>query len=375
MTKSFPTTWSEHDQKVRHYFWCHRVLSISSKILSLLLFISFLIHYRFQRMEAYWMELDFPPFFIWLLFFGVLAGTWEAVLFPFSISHHYIERAFGLSKQSYLGWFKDRLKGYGVGAVLGSLALFLVFLSVQWGGKMWWVFTAIGFVLLSVVLAQVAPILLIPLFFKLKPMESSELKNRLLALSQKFGVAVSDVFHLGMGEKTEKGNAAFVGIGKTKRILLGDTLYEKFPADEVEAVFAHELGHQVHGDLVKGISFSAVLMFLGFFMTELVVEEWIYPTFKTSREFAFGMLLFFVCFSIIQIPLGFLQTLFSRQRERAADDFARVNLKSGEALASALERLTFQNWGLFKPNVLLEFFTFSHPAPWRRITSLRDKIQ
>jgi len=375
VTKSFPTTWFEHDKKVRHYFWCHRVLSISSKILSVLLFLSFLAHYRFQKLEAYWMDLDFPPLLNWFLFFGTIGLIWEFVLFPFSISHHFVERAYGLSKQSYKGWFKDRMKSYGVGGVLGALSLSLIFLCVQVAQGKWWLYTALGFIFLSVILAQLAPVLLIPLFFKLKPLENSELKERLLKLAQSFGVNVKEVFHLGMGEKTEKGNAAFVGIGKTKRILIGDTLYEKFPVEEVEAVFSHELGHQVHGDLIKGILFSGVLMLTGFFATHWITDEWVFPTFKTSQEFAFGMLLFFVTLSIVQLPLGVLQAFFSRQREKAADTFAKEKLQSGEALASALERLTFQNWGLFKPNSILERLTFSHPAPWRRIFYLRGQSQ
>lgn len=367
-----PVEWIEHDKRIRPYLWSHRVLGISSKILSCLLFFSFIVTHRFIRFEDIVESWPVSPLIQWSLYFGALALLWEMVSLPFSISHHWVERSYHLSKQSYLGWLIDRLKGYGVGAVIGCLALSIVFYSLRVSNDYWWVITYFCFVLLSVVLAQLAPVLLIPLFFKLTPLEEGELKKRLLELSDRFGVKVQDVYHLGMGEKTEKGNAAFVGIGKTKKILIGDTLYKNFPVEEVEAVFAHELGHQVHGDLIKGIVFSSLVLLISFFGSQFLCEELIFPAFQTDKMHAFGVLMFFVVLSIIQWPLSIQLNGFSRWRERKADHFAKVNFKSGDLLASALERLTFQNRGLFKPNVIIEFLAYSHPAPWRRILNLRQ---
>jgi len=225
--------------------------------------------------------------------------------------------------------------------------------------------------LFSIVLAQLAPILLIPIFFKLEPMEDGSLKTRLLNLCQKFKIDVKEVYNLGLGEKTEKGNAAFVGIGKTKRIIIGDTLYKKFPEEEVEAVFAHELGHQVHNDLWKGIGLGAVILFVGFFIAQYLTTGILSSWFQTDISHPFGMFVFFIVLSIVQMPLNIAQTLFSRNRERAADAFAAEKIGLGKPLAGALERLTYQNWGYFKPNEWVEWLTFSHPAPWRRITKLR----
>ncbi|MFM8269388.1 MAG: M48 family metalloprotease [Pseudomonadota bacterium] len=371
ITSSLPREWLEHDRRIRPYLWSHRVLGISSKILSVLLFVSFIVTYRFIRFEQILESWNLHPFALWLLYFSALAFLWELVLLPFSISHHWVERAHHLSKQSYGAWFVDRLKGYAIGAVIGFVALSILFFSVRWAENHWWVITYSCFVGLSVVLAQLAPVILIPLFFKLKPLEEGELKKRLLTLSGRFGVKVEDVYHLGMGEKTEKGNAAFVGIGKTKKILIGDTLYEKFPMEEVEAVFAHELGHQVHGDLIKGIVFSSLVLFLSFCGSHFLCEELIFSAFRTDQTHPFGILIFFVSLSVIQWPLNIYLNGFSRWRERKADRFAKENFKSGELLASALERLTYQNRGLFKPNPFIEFITYSHPAPWRRILTLR----
>lgn len=364
-------SWLDHDKKIKPYLWSHRVLSIFSKLLSFLLFVVFVVSYRFIRWQDFLGAQELPEIVVWFGFFGGVFLLWELVLFPFSISHHWIERAHGLSKQSYVGWLVDRLKGYGVGVALGAIAICVIWGSISISEEYWWLITGVLFVFLSVILAQLAPILLIPLFFKLKPMEPNPLKERLLKLADRFGVSVKDVYHLGMGEKTEKGNAAFVGLGKTKRILIGDTLYERFPEDEIEAVFAHELGHQVHQDLIKGILLSSASLVITFYLTHWLSETWVFPFFRTDKHQPFGVLIFFVMFSFVSFPFGLIQNLFSRWRERLADAFAKKNLESGEALASALERLTFQNKGLFKPNALREFWSYSHPAPWRRIDWLR----
>ncbi|MFM8315913.1 MAG: M48 family metalloprotease, partial [Deltaproteobacteria bacterium] len=139
----------------------------------------------------------------------------------------------------------------------------------------------------------------------------------------------------------------------------------------VEAVFAHELGHQVHNDLWKGIILSSLFLFVVFYVVQTLLSLYVNPYFQTEMIHPFGVLCFLVVFSLVQIPAGFVQTLFSRWRERLADQFAFERMGTGEKLADSLERLTYQNQGLFKPNKYIEFFTYSHPAPWRRILKLR----
>jgi len=204
-------------------------------------------------------------------------------------------------------------------------------------------------------------------------MEDSPLKKRLLDLCAKRDVEVKDVYHLGLGEKTEKGNAAFVGLGRTKRILIGDTLYEKFPQEQVEAVFAHELGHQVHNDLWRGLALASVLLILGFYFAQWICHEIIFDIIGTSITRPLGLFWFMIVLSLVQKPMGLFQVLFSRRAEQAADAFAKEEIGVGAQLADALERLTYQNFGCFKPLSWVEFFTYSHPAPWRRILGIRNK--
>lgn len=365
-TDAWPQVWSDHDKKVKPYVWSHRLLSWARLVMGM----AFLV-IGFKNKIFWGLQLQLEAWrpqslLSWVSYFLIVGAVWEVIAFPVSWASYRVERSFGLSKQMIGAWFVDQMKGWAVGGVLGAIVLSALYFIVHWFGAYWWLAAATFLVAFSILLAQLAPVVFIPLFFKLKPMPASELKERLLALCRKFKIEVKEIYHMGMGEKTEKGNAAFTGLGRTKRILIGDTLYEKFPPDQVEAVFAHELGHQVHNDLWKGIFFSTFWIYLGFFASNYVfgdVEE------DITRPMS--MLIFFLIFTIVQMPVGVLQAIYSRSREHAADRFAAETTKLAAPLADSLERLTLQNWGLFKPNALLEYLTFSHPAPWRRIRYLR----
>ncbi len=363
--EEMPAKWREHDASIRPYQRAHRINTIVSTLISwatmgILLFtatgreIEWLINGRVSSLYTHW-----------LIYFGILGLALTLIGFPTSFAGWRIERHFGLSKQKFGSWMADLGKGLGLGGVLGFIVLSAIYLIVQKTGDSWWLVSAIFFFGFSVLLAQLAP-LFIPLFFKLKPMGASPLKERLLNLCSSQGVKVEEVFHLGLGEKTEKGNAAFVGLGKTKKILIGDTLYEKYPEEQIEAVFAHELGHQVHNDIWKNILLSGALTFLVFFAANEICKAWAFPYFDTAIHRPFGMFVFFVIFGFCQWPTGLVMTAFSRWRERMADKFAD-DLNRSKPLAQALEQLTIQNKGLFRPNPIVEFFKYSHPAPWRRI--------
>lgn len=355
--------WEDHDRRVRPYVFRHRLLAVGQKAAGAA-FVLAVVFFRLLDGAG----TGFPS---WLVAFGLLALGWRTVSFPFSVAAWRVERAFGLSRQTFGAWLKDQGKGLLVGAVLGAAALGAFYLSIRLFPAAWWAAAATLVIVFSILLAQLAPVVLVPLFFKLRPLEPGPLKDRLLKLSGDFGVAVRDVYHIGLGEKTEKGNAAFLGIGRTKRIVIGDTLYQKFPPEEVEAVFAHELGHQVHHDLWRGILFSALWTYATFLLAHALARAHLLPPFGASFGHPFGFFLFLIVLGVVAVPVGVIETAYSRGRERKADLFAAGRLGEGAKLADALERLTFQNWGLFRPHPLLEFLAYSHPAPGRRIRALR----
>ena len=371
--KSIPQNWQDHDNSIKPYINQKRVVGLFSRIFSLTLLVILVG-------TGVWLKLNeqiviFVPrngLLHTLIYCGVLGVLFEGVAFPFQWFHYLIERKFKLSNQEPLSWLVDLVKGLCVGTLIGAIALSLLYWCYTEAGARWWFLAWMAFVVLTVLLAQLAPVLLIPLFFKLSPLEPSPLKERLLGLCKKYGIEIKDIFHLGLGEKTEKGNAAFVGLGKTKKIIIGDTFYQRYSHDEVEAVFAHELGHQIHDDLWKGIGLSSLFTFIVFSLSNQALSI-IAPKFSgTFWGTGPALTTFGVLVGIIQIPFGVVETFFSRWREQLADQFASETIQVANPLANSLEKLTIQNKGQFKPHWLIEFLTHSHPAPWRRIQRLRN---
>lgn len=364
--------WAAHDAKVRPYIRAHRFISSLQTLLLISSLWWLLYHRQLAGFEAALTARGATGFSLFLWFFGTLAVVWEVITFPLAVASYSIDRVYGVSRQTFFAWYADHVKGLLVGAALGLIVLLFTWFAATHLGDYWWVALATFFVLFSVVLAQLAPVLLVPLFFKMKPLPEGELRQKLVEMSARFGVSVQEIYLLGLGAKTEKGNAAFMGLGRTKRIAIGDTIYEKYPAEQVLAVFAHELGHLVHRDIWKGLLFSSVSLFLTFGIANTVAQNTILPNWFTWIEAPFGLFLYFVVVAIVGLPLGLFERVYSRWREREADRFASEKLQMSKPLADALETLTFQNRSYFVPNILREFWLYSHPAPWRRITLLRQ---
>lgn len=164
-TLSLPSAWLEHDKNVKPYLWSHRVLSMGRTFLTLGLLVWFVVSLRAFQLEDYLEKNLQYTFLVWLAYFGIISAVLEMATFLFSISHHWIERSYELSKQSYAGWFWDKVKGWILGAVLGTVFLGILYLCVAHLEGNWWIVTAILFVAVSIVLAQLAPVILIPILF------------------------------------------------------------------------------------------------------------------------------------------------------------------------------------------------------------------
>src|SRR5215208_34864 len=170
---------------------------------------------------------------------------------------HHVERRFGLTKQSTGGWLGDQAKGVLIGVLLQTPLLTAAYAVIRRRPRDWWLIIAGASVPLTVALSNLAPVLLMPLFNRFQPLRDEALAERVRALAARSGVRISDAYEMDMSRQSEKPNAMFTGLGSTKRIVLGDTLLAGFSEDEVEAVVAHELGHQVHGDIWRLIGFGA----------------------------------------------------------------------------------------------------------------------
>lgn len=299
-----------------------------------------------------------------------MIGTISSIIsFPIDYIFGYrLEHRFGLSNQTFGGWISEKLKGALVGAVIGAPIAFLFYWLIS-GYELWWLYLACIVWVYSVLLAQIAPVLIFPIFYKFTPIENESLKNKLLALCERVGFKVSGVYKFNMSKTTKKANAAFTGMGKTKRIILGDTLLDSFTESEIETVFAHELGHYKKGHIKKNILFSLFGTFTGLFIMSQVYIM-LLPWFGFSHPWEIGALpllaLVAAVFSFIVSPIG---AGLSRKYEFEADRFALDTTGDIDSYRTTMTKLAEQNLANDEPNKLVEFWSYSHPSIKRRIAA------
>jgi STE24 endopeptidase len=278
-----------------------------------------------------------------------------------------LEHKFLLSTQTKLGWLKQTIKKW-----LLSLATFLMagealYVFLRHFPDNWWLPATGAWFLFVVVLGKISPVLIIPLFYKCTPLDNNVLKERLLELCETCGIGIKKVFEIQLSKETRKANAAVAGSGKSRRILLGDTLLENYTNDEIEAVFAHELGHICLHHVWKILTFGAVFSLAGFYLT--------YVLFKNSLDFfgfshtsdiaAFPLLaLILALIGLFFIPV---QNGFQRYLEKQADIFALSHIQDKESFISAITKLGSQNLSDPSPNKLVKILFHTHPPISERV--------
>jgi STE24 endopeptidase len=281
-----------------------------------------------------------------------------------------LEHRFNLSNQKLRSWIWDETKGFLVGLVLATIVVELLYFIIRQTPQYWWLIAWAVFLGLFVLMAQLAPVVLFPIFYKFEPLQNEELKGRLVRLGERAGTRVRGVYKWNLSEKSKKANAALTGLGNTRRIILADTLLENYSADEIEAVLAHELGHHVHRHILKSIALQAGVTLVGFWAANWAlhysVERW--RLFETMSDFANLPLL--VLLSTL-LSLAFLPAInaFSRYNERQADRYAFQSIASVEPFISSMNKLAEQNLAERTPSTLVEWFFHSHPAISRRVAA------
>ncbi len=309
----------------------------------------------------------------WLLVAGfvlIFGGIYFVIDLPLGYYSGFIlPHRYDLSTQSLKGWIGDQVKGLLVGGVLGLVVIEIVYLVLRISPGLWWLWAGLILLFFNIILANLAPILLMPLFFKFVPLEEehADLVARLISLTERAGTRVRGVYKFDMSRRTKAANAAIAGLGNTRRIILGDTLINEFTGDEIETVLAHELGHQVHRDIPIGILVDSVITLGGLYLASLVLE-WgmVVFGFGSISDIAALPLLALVIgvYGLVTMPLG---NAYSRQRERRADEYALKVTGKGAAYASALTRLANQNLADADPEPWIEILLYSHPALNKRI--------
>jgi STE24 endopeptidase len=307
----------------------------------------------------------------WLIVAGyglVFVVIFGLVNLPLSYYSGYVlAHRYGMSTQTLAGWISDEVKGGALALVIGGLAGELVYWALRVAPTTWWLWAAVGYLLFTVVLASLAPTLLLPLFFKLTPLDNPDLSARLERLAAQAGAKVRGVYRMNLSSRTTAANAMVTGLGSTHRIVIGDTLLDEFSPDEIETVMAHELGHYVYRDIWSGVLVSTAVALVGFYLASIALAAGVqaFSLYGVSDVAGLPLLgLIAIGFALLTMPLT---NGFTRFVEARADKYALKVTHKPQAFASAMTRLANQNLAEFDPEPWVEFLLYDHPATSKRV--------
>jgi len=349
---------------------------IGKGIFSFLLIIIFLQTRLSINLEKYLGNYISNNYLLFLCYVFVVGAATAIIFSPVNFyTGYYLEHKYNLSNQTFLKYVIENLKSLAVSLVIGIPILLFFFYVLNSFADLWWLPFAIGLFLISVVLARIVPILILPLFYKVTPLEDEDLKERIKRLAVGAGIKVENVYKFDMSKNTKKANAAFTGIGKSKRILLGDTLLDSYTKDEIETVIAHELGHYKKKHIIKNIIIGTASSFITLFLVAYLYKislNW-FGFAEITQVSALPLLsLWGMLIGIIQTPLG---NILSRKYEYEADRYAVETTQKADAFKATLEKLTEQNLGDKEPHPFVEWFFYSHPSIKNRTEAINKYVK
>ena len=304
-----------------------------------------------------------------LAYLLILMLAYEIITAPIAYySGFVLPHRYGLSTMSFRSWLADLFKGLALSLVLEILVIEFVYLLLAVQPQTWWLWVALAMLFFSVVMANLAPVLIFPIFYKFTPLPEGDLTKRLLALAQRANTRVRGVFTMQLSNKTTAANAALMGLGNTRRIVIGDTMLDRYTPDEIEVVLAHELGHHVHHDIWKLIISQSILTLGGLYLVNVVLHwavdtQHIYTSLADPATIPL-LLALMGAFGLIVMPIG---NGLSRAIEYQADEYALQSTKMVEPFKSAMTRLANQNLSDVEPSPVIEFLFHDHPSVNKRL--------
>lgn len=364
----------EKQQQARQYARIGRRLWLVDTIFSVLYALAWLFLGWSNSIRAWLATITINDWELVALYIIIFGGAYAVINLPLGYYGGFVlPHRFGQSNQSLKDWVVDQVKTLAMGGSLGLILLELLYLALRLSGAAWWLWAAGGLLLFNVLLSNLAPVLIMPLFNKYIPLgdEHKELQDRLLQLAERANTKVQGVFKFDMSRRTKAANAALTGLGNTRRIILGDTLIDEFSADEIETILAHELGHHVHKDIPLLIAYGSLSTTLSLFIASLALDSAVrFFSFSSASDIAAfpALMLILGAYGLLISPLD---NVVSRWRENMADDYALSATKKSEAFASAFTRLANQNLGEIDPEKWVVFIFYSHPPLGERIEKAR----
>ena len=310
-----------------------------------------------------------------LVFFAVPSLAGALVSLPFDYYHIFrIEERYGFNTRTLKTWLSDLFKSLLITVILGSILLSLIILLVEHAGSAWWVWAWLIFFLFQVLISVLYPTIIAPIFNKFTPIQDNELDKSIRELADREGLDVKGIFQMDAARRSRHTNAYLSGLGKSKRIVLYDTLLESHKNDEILAVLAHEIGHLKKGHIRKQLIISSIVSFMLFFLaSRMILWDFMYKSFGFSSTSVYvGLFLTAVIWEPVWFFLSPLSMAVSRKFEREADYHVSRVLKSTKPLVSALKKMALDNLANLSPHPVYVRFNYSHPPLPERIKYLEN---
>ena len=360
----------ERQQKARKYARTGRYLTYADLALAGILLLLLVFGGFSTRLTESFNLPVVPAAVIYLIILIAAYGVLSAPLIYYR--GFVLPRRYELSHQSLAGWLSDLLKAgilaLALGAAIGAASYWFITVLPQ----IWWL-PAWGFVVLvSLILSILAPVVIVPIFFNMKPLADTELKERLKQLAKRAGVEVGGIYNIEFSSKSTTANAAMMGVGRTKRIVLSDTLLDQYSASEIEVIMAHEIGHNRHRDILRLFVFQSAILLVTFYATGMIFKAIIEPLGFNTLSDVSALPLLILIFSAVSLLLSIIATGYGRHVETEADAYALELTDDPNSFISAIAKLTDQNLSVAFPSRLVELWYYDHPPYGRRVNLARN---
>lgn len=319
----------------------------------------------------------FVPIVSGVLYIGLVFLADSMIALPFSIYQTFvIERRFGFNRATPQTFILDRAKMLGLGVILGGALLAVVLTLFQYAGGFAWLYGWAGAIIFSFITQLVVPAWLMPLFYKFTPMVPGDLKESILAYTNRVDFPVKNIFVIDGSRRSSKSNAFFTGLGPSKRIALFDTLIEKFTADEIVAILAHEIGHFKKRHTTQSVIMSTLFIGLTLWLFSLCLHQvGLYQAFYMDHQTIYtGMLFFGLLYSPLELIFSIVINGISRWQESTADLFAATTIEKPEIMIRALQKLYVANLSNLTPDPFYVFLNYTHPPLLKRIQSIEKTL-
>ncbi len=368
---------AEKYKKSQDYEKTKTKFSTLVSIFSFIVILLFLSFDGFSLVDNFAREYSENSIIIALIFFGILMFVSDIINTPFSIySTFVIEERFGFNKTTIKTFVLDKLKGWGLSAIIGGGLLSVIVWFYDVTTDMFWIYTWILLSGFSLFMAMFYSNLIVPLFNKQSPLEDGELRDAIEKFSKKVGFKLDNIYKINGSKRSSKANAYFSGFGPKKRIVLYDTLINDLSISEIVAVLAHEIGHYKKKHTIKSIFISVIQTGITLYILSLFIDN---PVLSkalgaSTPSFHLGIITFAILYNPISTIVSLFMNIYSRKNEYEADRFASDNYVS-EELINALKQLSVKNLSNLTPHPFYVFFYYSHPSLLQRIEALNSNTR